>query len=62
MNACSVPMPPGEIGTSVARLCVTWTSSTFRTLCSMPNASRKNQIVTKRRVQSAACQAATFLA
>ena len=30
MNACSVPIPPGEIGTSVARLWVTWTSSTFR--------------------------------
>ena len=29
MNACSVPIPPGETGTSVARLCVTWTRRTF---------------------------------
>ena len=44
MNACSVPMPPGEIGTSVARLCVTWTRRTLRIDWSTPNASRKNQI------------------
>ena len=42
-------MPPGLIGTSVARLCVTWTRRTFCTLCSTPNASRKNQIVTNLR-------------
>ena len=60
MNACSVPIPPGEIGTSVARLCVTCTSRTFRIVCGIPNASRKNQIATKRRNQSPACQAATW--
>ena len=59
MNACSVPIPPGEIGTSVARLWVTWTSRTFRIDCSIPNASRKNQIATKRSSQSPACQSAT---
>ena len=49
-------MPPGLIGTSVARLCVTWTSSTLLTLCSTSKASRKNQIVSSRRPQSASCQ------
>ena len=56
MKACSVPIPPGEIGTSVARLWVTWTSRTFRIDCSIPKASRKNQIATKRSSQSPACQ------
>ena len=60
MNACSVPIPPGEIGTSVARLCVTWTRKTLRRLWSTLNAPRKNQIATKRSVQSAACHAATL--
>jgi hypothetical protein len=59
MKACSVPMPPGEIGTSVARLCVTWTRSTLRSDCSIPNASRKNQIAVKRSAQSPACQSTT---
>ena len=57
MKACSVPIPPGEIGTSVARLCVTWTSRTFRIDWWTPKAPRKNQIATKRSSQSPACQA-----
>ena len=59
MKACSVPIPPGEIGISVARLCVTWTSRMFRSDCCTPNASRKNQIAVNRIVQSPACQTAT---
>ena len=58
-NACSVPMPPGVAGTSVARLSVTWTSSALRIDWSMPNAPRKNQIVAIRSVQSPSCHGTT---
>ena len=59
MNACSVPIPPGVAGTSVARLWVTWMRSTFRMLWLIPKAPRKYQIAQKRRDQSPSCQTTT---
>ena len=60
MNACSVPIPPGEIGTSVARLWVTWTSRTFRSDCSTPKArgrtrSRRSGAASRRPASAATC-------
>ena len=55
-----MPIPPGLTGTSVARLCVACTSSTLRSDWSIPKASSMNQIVARRRPQSASCQSTTF--
>ena len=54
-----MPIPPGVAGTSVARLIVAWTRAACSTLCGIPNAPRKNQIVVKRNAQSASCQTTT---
>ena len=58
-NACSVPMPAGVIGKSVATLDDTCTRPAFSSDWGMLNASSRNQIVTKRSPQSAACHVTT---